>query len=54
MDQQYYDEYRKTHKQKDEPFMVAVAEAVVNEHTVVVELLNTSVAEVAMVSILRS
>ena len=34
--------------------MVAVAEAVIDEHAVVVEFLYTTVAEVAVICILRS
>jgi hypothetical protein len=40
-----------TDKKEDEPLVVAVAETVIYEHTVVVKFLNTSVAEVAVVCV---
>ena len=44
----------KKKKEKQEPFVISVSETIVHEHAMVVKFLHTSVAEVAVVSILWS
>ena len=42
-----------TDKKEKEPLVIAVAETIIYEHTVVVKFLNTSVAKVAVVCVFR-
>jgi len=52
MQQQTYHVYSKANEEKDKPFVIAVAQAIVNEYTVMVKLLHTSIAKVAVICVL--
>ena len=53
MDQHNHHKNSEREEQTDKPFVVAVAQTIVNKDTVVIEFLDTPVAEIAMVRILR-
>ena len=54
MDQEYEHVHSKADEQKQEPAMVFVTETVVNKNAMVIELLHTTIAEIAVLGILWS
>lgn len=52
MDQQHNHKHRERKQQHYEPFVVPVPETIVNEHAVVIKLLDAPVAEIAVLCVL--